>query len=208
MKKKVLIPVVIILIVAIVVFSAGCIDLENGERAQMLDSQSTPTIEQSNEREIFLGYLEEVNDPNNIQWIYCCSYDGKVLFKSAVMGKTLSATKSTEPYERVSYDGHSSEEYYAGQEFAGYVPGTAELMNPSGMYGHDTPGVIWMDPQGNYYEWHGGPYFVSSVPLKFETPVISYQNVDFDVYQLALLAEEKLRNGIPLTNEEMLCLNS
>jgi len=190
--------------IAASILFAGCTDVDQkGERAKMLDTQSTPTLKQSNEREIFLGYLNQVNDPNNIQWIYCFSWDGHLIFKSAVMGKTISATKSTEPYERLSYSetsgGYEIEE---ARNFAGYVPGTTQLMNPSGMFGHDTPGVIWMDPQGNYYEWHEGPYFVSNIPIKFETPVISYQNIDMEVYNHAIEAENKLKQGIPLSEED------
>lgn len=173
----------------------------------MLDTQSTPIVTESNERTIFMGYLKQVNDPNNIQWIYCFSLDGHLIFKSAVMGKTISATKSTEPYERTAYEGSDTWDYTASRQFAGYIPGTTQLMNPSGMFGHDTPGVIWMDPQGNYYEWHEGPYFVSNVPLKFETPVLSYQNMDVDVYNHALKIEEKLRAGMNLTEEDREWLN-
>jgi len=59
-----------------------------------------------------------------------------------------------------------------------------------------------MDPQGNYYEWHEGPYFVSNIPIKFETPVISYQNIDMEVYNHAIEAENKLKQGIPLSEED------
>lgn len=173
----------------------------------MLDTQSTPTVKMSNERTIFMGYLNQVNDPNNIQWIYCFSWDGRLIFKSAVMGKTISATKSSEPYERIADLEASTFEQSAYQKFAGYIPGTTQLMNPSGMFGHDTPGVIWMDPQGNYYEWHNGPYFISNVPLKFETPVISYQNMDVEVYNHALKIEEKLKAGMNLSEEDKEWLN-
>lgn len=207
MMKKIIAGAVLLLLVAGILL-AGCVDPpQKGERAKMLDTQGTPTVTESNERAIFMGYLKQVNDPNNIQWIYCFSFDGHLIFKSAVMGKTISATKSSEPYERVPYDSSSTTDYYAAQDFAGYIPGTTQLMNPSGMFGHDTPGVIWMDPQGNYYEWHDGPYFVSNVPLKFESPVLSYQNMDVDTYNHALKIEEKLRAGVNLTAEDKEWLN-
>ena len=208
MKRKLPIIIAVLLVLVATMLFAGCTNsVEKGDRAKMLDSQSTPTIEQSNEREIFLGYLKQVNDPNNIQWIYCFSWDGHLIFKSAVMGKTISATKSSEPYERMTHEESFYGDHEAATRFAGFIPGTTQLMNPSGMFGHDTPGVIWMDPQGNYYEWHEGPYFVSNIPIKFETPVISYQNIDMDVYTHALEAEEKLRNGIPLSEEDKAWLN-
>jgi hypothetical protein len=64
----------------------------------MLDTQKTETLKYSNERKIFQGYLDQVNNPNNIQFIYLMSWDGHVIYRSTVMGKTISATKSTEPY--------------------------------------------------------------------------------------------------------------
>ncbi|MFA5087193.1 MAG: hypothetical protein WC470_02750 [Candidatus Paceibacterota bacterium] len=211
MKKKNVATILLIAIIAIlltIISLAGCSDVKNGERAQMLDTQGTPTVTTSNERAIFMGYLNQVNDPNNIQWIYCFSWDGHLLFKSAVMGKTISATKSSEPYERVVATSDTySWEYNAAQSFDGFIAGTPQLMNPSGMFGHDTPGVIWMDPQGNYYEWHEGPYFISNVPLKFETPVLSYQNMDVEVYNHVNLIEEKLRHGEKLTDEDKAWLN-
>ena len=210
MKKKAAVTIIaMILLVAFATLFAGCTENnQQGTRAtEMLDEQSTPVLTQSNERTIFMGYLNQVNDPNNIQWIYCFSWDGHLIFKSAVMGKTISATKSSDPYERIApYDG-AWNDYQQGRSLPGAIPGTTQLMNPSGMYGHDTPGVIWMDPQGNYYEWHEGPYFISNVPIKFETPVISYQNIDIDVYNHAIQIEEKLRNKENLTEEDKAWLN-
>lgn len=204
MRSTKVIAIIAILFLFATVLSVGCVgEPQKGERAKMLDVQSTPVLEQSNEREIFMGYLAQVNDPNNIQWIYCFGWDGHLIFKSTVMGKTISATKSTEPYERVVDKDGSYEDYCYGKDFAGYVPGTNQLVNPSGMFGHDTPGVIWQDPQGNYYEWHNGPYFVSNVPLKFETPVISYQNLDVEVYDHATQIEDKLRSGESLNEEDL-----
>lgn len=205
MKKIAVIAIILLLLTSILL--VGCTEGEKGERAKMLDTQSTPTVKVSNERTIFMGYLNQVNDPNNIQWIYCFNWDGRLIFKSAVMGKTISATKSSEPYERVAYTDAAADDMSAYKDFAGYIPGTTQLMNPSGMFGHDTPGVIWMDPQGNYYEWHNGPYFISNVPIKFETPVISYQNMDVEVYNHALKIEEKLKAGINLSEEDKEWLN-
>lgn len=206
-KSRIAVITIILLLVVGAVF-AGCTDLQKGERAKMLETQYTPTVTQSNERNIFMGYIAQVNDPNNIQWIYCFSWDGHLIFKSAVMGKTISATKSSEPYDRVPLATDTDDrEEEAAQKFTGFIPGTTQLMNPSGMFGHDTPGVIWMDPQGNYYEWHNGPYFISNVPIKFETPVMSYQNMDTEVYEHAIKIEEKLRAGLPLSEEDKAWLN-
>ena len=186
----------------------GCLEgPEVGERAKMLESQETTTITYSNERAIFEGYLAQVNDPNNIQWIYCMDYMGHVVLQSAVMGKVISATKSSEPYERALYTGGSDEAWHAAK-FAGYIPGTPQLMNPSGMFGHDTPGAIWLDPQGNYHEWHGGPYFVSNVPLKVKEPILSFADVDQELMQKVQRMEQKLRAGGTLTAEELAYLET
>jgi hypothetical protein len=180
-----------ILLVVVFVSITGCIDTVPGERAQMLNTQPTETISHSVERDIFMGYLKECSDPNNIQWIYCMDYNGNVLFKSPVKGKTISATKSSEPYERI-IDGSSADygEISAARHFAGYIPGTPQLMNPSGMFGGDTIGVIWQDPQGNYYEYHSGPYFISSVPLNIDAPTYT-TSIDQDVYA----KEKKVESG-------------
>lgn len=179
-----------LLILAVAVAMCGCIESQSvdttGERANMLDSQKTPTLQHSNEREIFMGYLEQTADPNNVQWIYCLDYSGHVVFRSPVKGKVISATKSSEPYERMTiaecgFDGGRSDvDWYASQNFAGRVSGTKQLMNPSGMFGSDTPGCLWMTPDGQYMEYHGGPYFVSDRPLKFQNPILSYENIDYD----------------------------
>lgn len=188
MQKKIVWAALVVLFIAGVAV-CGCTstpEVTKGERAQMLDSQKTPTLKTSNERDIFMGYLQQTSDPNNIQWVYCMDYSGHVIFRSAVKGKVISATKSSEPYERMvpsDYDTSSwtyTKEENAANSFAGYIAGTNQLMNPSGMFGHDTPGCIWMSPDGQYYEWHGGPYFVSDKPLKLQNPVLSYENIDYD----------------------------
>ena len=189
----------------------GCLEgPEVGERAKMLESQETTTITYSNERAIFEGYLAQVNDPNNIQWIYCMDYMGHVVLQSAVMGKVISATKSSEPYERVVCwnSGTCTFEDAGAEKFAGFIPGTPQLMNPSGMFGHDTPGAIWLDPQGNYHEWHGGPYFVSNVPLKVKEPILSFADVDQELMQKVQRMEQKLRAGGTLTPEELAYLET
>lgn len=187
----------------------GCLEEEPGERAKMLESQKTTTITYSNERAIFEGYLAQVNDPNNIQWIYCMDYMGHVVLQSAVMGKVISATKSSEPYERTIIEsGSGSAEDHGARNFAGFIPGTPQLMNPSGMFGHDTPGAIWMDPQGNYHEWHGGPYFVSNVPLKVKEPILSFADVDQELMQKVQRMEQKLRANGTLTPEELAYLET
>lgn len=177
-----------LLILAVAVAMCGCVDNDTpkGERATMLDTQKTPTLTQSNEREIFMGYLEQRADPNNIQWIYCLDYNGHVVLRMPVKGCTISATKSSEPFERMSIvdtgysNGYLQSEWTGATSFAGYIPGTTQLMNPSGMFGHDTPGVIWMTPDGQYMQYNGGPYFVSDRPLKIDNPVLSYENIDYD----------------------------
>ena len=192
---------VIALMVSCGVGSAGFLgifpDVSTGERAQMLDSQPTQTIQHSTERDVFMGYLAECSDVNNIQWIYCMDYSGHVIFKSPVKGKTISATKSSEPSDRIIIEKDSAgSEDNGARSFAGYIPGTTQMMNPSGMFGHDTPGVIWQDPQGNYYEWHSGPYFISSVPLKFDEPVIDFA-IDSDMYQTEQAVERGDSSKIP-----------
>lgn len=192
------------IIVVGVAMTMGCLEEEVGERAKMLETQKTTTLAYSNERAIFEGYLAQVNDPNNIQWIYCMDHMGHVVLQSAVMGKVISATKSSEPYERtIIIQGTSSAEDSGARNFAGFIPGTSQLMNPSGMFGHDTPGAIWLDPQGNYHEWHGGPYFVSNVPLKVKEPILSFADVDQELMQKVQRMEQKLRANGTLTPDEL-----
>ena len=205
MKTKMYITIASLVMVML---SVGCIDDEKlGERAEMLKTQETETLKYSNERAIFQGYLDQVSDPNNIQWIYCMDMMGHVVLQSAVMGKVISATKSTEPYERaLDHQGH--DESSDARKFAGFIPGTPQLMNPSGMFGHDTPGAIWLDPQGNYHEWHGGPYLVSNVPIKIKEPILSFADVDNELLQKVRKMEQKLRAGGELSAEEMMYLQT
>ncbi len=199
MNKKYVIGI-IVAIIAISIF-AGCIEETTvGERAKMLDTQPTQTLTESNERRIFMGYLDQVNNPNNIQFIYLLSWDGHVIYRSTVMGKVISATKSTEPYERLPYAEYN--EYDSAKKFAGFIPGTVQLMNPSGMFGHDTPGAIWMDPEGNYYEWHNGPYFISSKPLKIDVPVLRNTDIDTELERKVTEMRAKLAAGGQLSPED------
>lgn len=207
MKKAKIKAICLVGIVIVgIAMTMGCLEDEPGERAKMLETQKTTTITYSNERAIFEGYLSQVNDPNNIQWIYCMDYMGHVVLQSAVMGKVISATKSTEPYERTTTS--DCMDCDAASKFAGYIPGTSQLMNPSGMFGHDTPGAIWLDPQGNYHEWHGGPYFVSNVPLKVKEPILSFADVDQELMQKVVKMEQKLRANGTLTPEELAYLET
>lgn len=199
MNKKYVIGIMVAIIV-IALFS-GCIEgTPKGENANMLDTQPTKTLKESNERKIFMGYLEQVNNPNNIQFIYLMSWDGHVIYRSVVMGKVISATKSSEPYERLPYSEYS--EYDSAKRFAGFIPGTTQLMNPSGMFGHDTPGAIWLDPEGNYYEWHNGPYFISSKPLRIDVPVLRNTNIDTELERKLATMKSKLASGGQLSSED------
>lgn len=207
MGKKML-AIIMTALITIVLLS-GCIgESQKGERAKMLDSQPTETLTYSNERKIFEGYLKQVNDPNNIQFIYLFDYQGHVIFRGTVMGKAISATKSTEPYERaIIAQGTVNAEDEGAKNFAGYIPGTPQLMNPSGMFGHDTPGVIWLDPEGKYHEWHNGPYLVTSYPIKIQEPIISFTNIDNEMNQKIEAMRQKLTAGGTLTDEEKMYLN-
>ena len=205
--------IAILIILMSAAFLSGCIDEtiddSKGERAKMLDTQPTKTITESNERKIFMGYLDQVNNPNNIQFIYLMSWDGHVVYKSTVMGKVISATKSTEPYERIAVSTASSGyDDDASRGFAGYIAGTPQLMNPSGMFGHDTPGAIWMDPEGNYYEWHDAPYFISSKPLKIDVPVLRNTNIDTELDRKVQEMRNRLAAGGSLTDEEKAYLSN
>lgn len=207
MKNK-MIAIIMTALIAIVLLSGCVVEQQKGERAKMLDSQPTETLQYSNERKIFEGYLKQVNDPNNIQFIYLFDYQGHVIFRGTVMGKAVSATKSTEPYERTIVEqGTVSAEDEGAKKFAGYIPGTPQLMNPSGMFGHDTPGVIWLDPEGKYHEWHNGPYLVTSYPIKIQEPIISFTNIDDEMNQKVEAMRQKLTAGGNLTDEEKMYLN-
>lgn len=203
--NKKIIGIALILMIGVTLLS-GCLEEpQKGERAKMLDTQPTTTLKESNERKIFMGYLDQVNNPNNIQFIYLMSWDGHVVYRSAVLGKTISATKSSEPYERIidEYNGGAdNSETQAIRSFAGYIPGTPQLMNPSGMFGSDTPGVIWQDPEGNYYEWHNGPYFISNKPLKIDVPILKNTDVDTELDRKVAEMRQKLSSGGSLTPEE------
>lgn len=203
-----MIAIIMTALIAIVLLSGCVVEQQKGERAKMLDSQPTETLQYSNERKIFEGYLKQVNDPNNIQFIYLFDYQGHVIFRGTVMGKAVSATKSTEPYERTIVEqGTVSAEDEGAKKFAGYIPGTPQLMNPSGMFGHDTPGVIWLDPEGKYHEWHNGPYLVTSYPIKIQEPIISFTNIDDEMNQKVEAMRQKLTAGGNLTDEEKMYLN-
>lgn len=191
-----------IMLMACVVFAltvSGCISAPVQDNSP--DTQKTaPTVklDTSLERDLINEWLKEVGDPNNIMWLYHMSETGQILGEYPIVGKAVSMSKSNEPYERVldTYNGGPDyDEVSAAERFEGYRPGTPQLANPSGTYGHDLEGVFFFTPDGEYHEIHGGIIHVSSVPIKINDPMFLTYDIDKEKQQKEKMWEAELKNG-------------
>jgi hypothetical protein len=198
MKMKTIGTLITLLIA--VTFVLGCIDAS--EKAPPTTQQNAPTkhLDTSLERDLINKWLDEVGNPNNIMWLYHISESGQVLGEWPIVGKAVSMTKSNEPYERTVLETDTWEDEDKGAiALDGFRPGTTQLANPSGTYGHDLEGVFFFTPDGEYHEIHGGIIHVSSVPLKIKEPVFLTYDIDKEKQEKEKQWESDLANKKPIT---------
>ena len=174
LKKTILTLVVISSLVLVL----GCIEDDNTQ-AKTIDSDPTVVLENSLERQLINRWLQEVGNPNNVMWLYHLTDTGQLIAKYPVVGKPVSMTKSNEPYERtfIGSNSYSNQDKHA-KNLVGYKPGTLQLSNPSGTYGHDLPGVFFFTPDGAYHEIHGGIIITSSVPIAIPEPIFNTYSIN------------------------------
>lgn len=165
-KRRTLAFLVLLIIMA--TFLAGCgptdVQKRTEERVRVVD---VPPVKYFTEAQTIARRLELMDDPNLIQWIYCLSESGAVVFYGPVVGKVTSSGKRLEPVTIA--EGGTSAQY--GDSL------TDERMQADGTFGQSDAYVFWFDPNGVYQQW-SGDYFLSSVPIKIKTPVINVRDVD------------------------------
>ena len=165
--------------------------------------EQTPTLTTSVERQNIVSRLELAQNPNTIMWIYCLSDTGQYIFFSPVRGKVTSSTKRLEP----THGFETSDTYVSGAIRVNTVKNgnvrTSELMQADGTFGSSDNYVYWFDPEGNYYQWNG-PYFVSTVPIKLKTAVLSVRDIDYETKAKAETLETKLAAGETVNNSELI----
>lgn len=193
--------VIKIMLMACVVFAlagSGCISAPQEDKAPVTQKNAeTVKLDTSIERDLINDWIKEVGDPNNIMWLYHMSETGQILGEYPIVGKAVSMSKSNEPYERVldTYNGGPDyDEVSAAERFEGYRPGTPQLANPSGTYGHDLEGVFFFTPDGEYHEIHGGIIHISSVPIKISDPLFLTYDIDKEKQEKEKMWEAELNN--------------
>lgn len=142
-----------------------------------------PKVQEFTEAKTIQRRLELMDDPHLIQWIYCLSESGAVVFYGPVVGKVTSSGKRLEP---VTLAEEGSARYGDGW--------TNERMQADGTFGASDYYVFWFDPNGVYHQW-SGDYFLSSVPIKIQTPVINIRDVDQEMFGRQQRAIEILGAG-------------
>jgi len=182
-------------IISSLVLVLGCLE-DDDRQAKTIQSDPTVVLENSLERQLINRWLQEVGNPNNVMWLYHLTDTGQLIAKYPVVGKPVSMTKSNEPYERtVRTSGSSSNDDRSYDDLIGYRPGTAQLSNPSGTYGHDLPGVFFFTPDGAYHEIHGGIIITSSVPIAIPEPIFNTYSINEEDAKMEAEWEAQLKEN-------------
>lgn len=124
--------------------------------------------------------LKLMDDPNTIMWIYCIGETGAVIYYGPVVGKVTSSGKRLEQF-------NIAEMHYGDTV-------VLEKMQADGTYGSSDPYVFWFDPNGIYHQW-SGLYFLTSVSIKIQTPVLNFRDVDEEMMAKQQKAIEILKKG-------------
>lgn len=189
MKAKAII-VSILLIMAIVCSSVGCIDerertsgatqaseakLTEENQERLNKAVEAPKLTTSLERENLKKRLELLNDENKIFYVYLISY-GKVMTYFTAQGKISSVNSKLTTGEQV-LDARKTI-YPNANTGSSTRLGAVVVESPAldGSYGTNGDGIFFFTTEGAYVEW-AGDYMLSDFPLKLTTPVQMISNV-------------------------------
>jgi hypothetical protein len=154
----------------ITVLKEGVLTEENQKR--LFAAQPPPTFDYSLERENLIKKLKLMNSQNRIFYIYCLGMNGNIVYHGMVKGKVSSLNSLlTTPEQLVNLRGVNSE-----------GSGVHRMPSPDfdGSYGKNPEGVFWFDTADQYHEWSGGPYYLSQIPEKINTPISITTNIDLE----------------------------
>lgn len=155
--------VVMVLLVGVLVFTAGCVNTTSSAGVQQ---KAPEKIAGSIEQDNINKRLQIVNSPTSTMWFYGLSETGTVIFRSVVNGKVTSSTKRLEPI--------LAEPTTCASKGANGWDCSNEMLQADGTFGTSDEYVFWFDMQGNYYQWNG-KYILTTTPLKIPTPIIEFQ---------------------------------
>jgi len=128
-----------------------------------LGEDFNPLIERNN-----IIFRTEITSLGNIMYLYRYSMTGQILYRVAVVGKVTSTSKRLEPTWTKT-----------GGRRGGYgATFIVEAPDAYGTYGHSTPRIFFMDPQGNYWEMDPHDLVITNAPYQFHDTVIDYRNID------------------------------
>ena len=158
--KKFLIAIVVLIL------SSACanesIEARSDRRDQVVP---VPAVKNFTEAQNISRRVKLMDDPNLVQWIYCLSDTGQVVFYGPVLGKVTSSGKRLEP--------NSVDDDYPANYSDSW---TNERIQADGTYGSSDTYVYWFDPDGVYYQW-SGHYFLTSVEMPINSVVLNYRDV-------------------------------
>lgn len=179
MKRKQIASVLIVLIVALSLFAAGCIDetapekktsateaaFTESNQERLTKSNPPPSLDHSLERQNLADRLNLLNNQNKIFYVYLVSY-GKVMAEYTAKGKISSVNSKLTTQEQIiksPYDRGSQSRINLGM--------VVESPALDGSYGTNGDAVFFFTTEGAYVEWNG-EYFVSDFPLSLSTPPV------------------------------------
>ena len=180
--------VLLLLVVAFV--QVGCEESVAEKRAERRENVVTvPEVVYFTEAKKISQRQIMMDDPNLVMWIYCLSDSGAVVYYGPVVGKVVSSGKRLEP---ITLDDEDPFRY--APPGSTEIELTSERMQADGTFGTSDAYVFWFDPNGIYHQWSSN-YFLTSVPIKIETPVINFRDVDQEMAARQEKAIEILRAG-------------
>jgi hypothetical protein len=200
MKRSTFFGVIGILLLFVALFS-GCTvsSPEPTEATQKIqETQKLEPLTYSAEREMLLQWYVRVADPYNVMWVYQFTEGtGQLIGKWAIIGKPVSMRKSLGPKTR-AIETEGSDESWSGMSLFGAVKGTPELMNPSGTYGPDLPGIFFVTVDEKFVEIHGGIIIVTEQPINVPEPIINVHSINQEDLEREKEYEARLRESNPL----------
>ena len=190
--------ILISMLTLFMVMSCGMFDRDGEQTSNSGIKQAAPpviktagglSVEQSNIHE----RLRRDNEPGSIKWIYGIQF-GQVLFRASVVGKVTSSSKRLEPTSVTSIDGTAIAWDFNGMpvEVSGKKHRTSEVIQADGTFGSSSPYVYWYDENDRYWQW-SGDYIISDTPVKINSAVLNFRDIDAEEQAYATQIENQLK---------------
>jgi len=191
MNRTKIISIMMVLIIAFAVLSAGCIDesaaepktsaaeaaLTETNQAKLIKTNPAPSLDSSLERQNLIDRLNLLNNQNKIFYVYLVSY-GKVMAEYTAQGKVSSVNSKLTTQEQII-----ESPYGRGSQSRINLGMVVESPDLDGAYGTNGDAVFFFTTEGAYVEW-SGEYFVSDFPLSLSTPPVLVRSLNTEPKQV------------------------